>query len=528
MTTDDNDIRASAEALGVAFRAEIGPETFDPALIAALPVNWAREHAVLPVRAPDGAAELLLPGPDALPSLQHAALAAGCDLRPAFAPRAEILRAIEAAYYAGRATATAAAPAAAKAAAPEPAPAAPPIAAQGEGDLLVARSEPVARFLSDTLLEAVRKGASDVHIEPDPDGGARVRFRLAGRLYEQPAPPRGLAAQVVSRAKVLAGMDIAEHRLPQDGMTQVRAGGGRVVDIRVSTIPVADGERVVMRLLNREDSLLPLPELGMPEDVLAGFSALLAEPNGIVVVSGPTGSGKTTTLYSALGAIDSARRNVMTIEDPVEYRLPGIAQIQVKPKIGLTFAEGLRHVLRQDPDVVLVGETRDPETAEIAVRASLTGHLVFTTLHTNDAPSAVMRLVDMGVEPYLLASSLRGVLAQRLVRRACPHCAREVPFGAPGVPAAEEAAARAAGCGGILRATGCGECLEGYVGRIGVFELLACGGAVADAVHAGRLSASDLRAAAGAAYTPMSADAARKLRDGVTTPAEVVAALGGL
>lgn len=531
MKTDD-DIRAGAEALGVAFYGEIGPERFDPALIAALPVNWAREHAVLPVRAADGAAELLMPGPDALPSLQHAALAAGRDLRPAFAPRAEILRAIEAAYYAGRSTASAAAPeggAGEGGAGPAPDPAAPPpAAAQGEGDLLVARSEPVARFLSDTLLEAIRKGASDVHLEPEPGGGARVRFRLAGRLYEQPAPPRGLAAQVVSRAKVLAGMDIAEHRLPQDGMTQVRAGGGRIVDIRVSTIPVADGERVVMRLLNREESLLPLPELGMPEDVLAGFTALLGSTNGIVVVSGPTGSGKTTTLYSALGSLDAKRRNVMTIEDPVEYRLPGIAQIQVKPKIGLTFASGLRHILRQDPDVVLVGETRDAETAEIAVRASLTGHLVFTTLHTNDAPSAVMRLVDMGVEPYLLASCLRGVLAQRLVRRACPKCARRLAFGDPDALPSEERAARAAGAEFVLRATGCGDCLEGYAGRIGVFELLACGGAVAEAIHAGRLGADDLRAAAGAACTPMSADAARKLREGVTTPAEVLAALGGL
>jgi len=535
--TNDDDIRAGAEALGVPYRETIGSETFDASLIAALPVTWARERAVLPVRAADGAAELLMPGPEGLPALQHATLAAGCDLRPAFAPRAEILRAIEAAYYAGRATATAAAEeggAAAPAPAAEAAPAAAAVAAPapaepaGEGDLLVARSEPVARFLSDTLLEAIRKGASDVHLEPGPDGGARVRFRLAGQLYEQPAPPRGLAAQVVSRAKVLAGMDIAEHRLPQDGMTQVRAGGGRVVDIRVSTIPVADGERVVMRLLNREDSLLPLPALGMPENVLAGFSALLAAPNGIVVVSGPTGSGKTTTLYSALGSLNATRRNVMTIEDPVEYRLPGIAQIQVKPKIGLTFASGLRHVLRQDPDVVLVGETRDAETAEIAVRASLTGHLVFTTLHTNDAPSAVMRLVDMGVEPYLLASCLRGVLAQRLVRRACPKCARWLPFDDPAAPPSEAAAARAAGCRGVLRAAGCGECLEGYVGRVGVFELLACGGAVAEAIHAGRLAAEDLREAAGAAYTPMADDVGAKLRAGATTPAEALAAIGAL
>lgn len=535
-------LAAEADSFGVPFVPRVDAARFDPALIAAIPVTWAREQAVLPARLPDGRAVLLMPGTAGLGALQQASLAAGAALEPAFAPRAEILRAIDEAYFAGKARAEKPAPAESTESTKPAEPnsslltlnsslpgAAAPVAAPGL-DLLLDSAEPVARFLNDTLLEAIRRGASDVHVDPTPDGGARVRFRLSGRLYDRPAPPRGLAAQLVSRVKVLAGMDIAEHRLPQDGMTQVRAGGGRAVDIRVSTIPVADGERVVMRLLNRDDSLLPLADLGMPDDVREGFSALLAAPNGIVVVSGPTGSGKTTTLYAALGSLDATRRNVMTIEDPVEYRLPGIAQIQVAPKIGLTFASGLRHILRQDPDVVLVGETRDAETAEIAVRASLTGHLVFTTLHTNDAPSAAMRLVDMGVEPYLLASCLRGVLAQRLVRRACPHCAKLLPFGDPSVPPSEEAVARAAGAPGVLRAVGCDRCLEGYVGRIGVFELLRCGGAVAEAIHAGRLAADDLRQAAAAAglFRPMADDAARKLRDRVTTPAEVLAALGGL
>jgi type II secretory ATPase GspE/PulE/Tfp pilus assembly ATPase PilB-like protein len=219
-------------------------------------------------------------------------------------------------------------------------------------------------------------------------------------------------------------MDIAERRLPQDGTARVRVGE-REIDVRVSTVPVAEGERVVLRLLDRESALLPLSSLGMSDEVLSGFRSLLAMPHGMIVVSGPTGSGKTTTLYASLRELDSAHRNILTIEDPVEYQLPDIGQIQVKPKIGLTFAAGLRHMLRQDPDIVLVGETRDIETAEIAVRASLTGHLVFTTLHTNDAAGSVLRMVDMGVEPYLLASCLRGVLAQRLVRRLCPACRRE-------------------------------------------------------------------------------------------------------
>lgn len=508
-----DDLKNRADACGVPYLPEILPGHFDASLIEGLPVTWAREHVVLPIRF-EGTAALALEGPEALSSLPQAVLAIGCDLSPVFAPREEILRGIDAAYFQGKKTESAPAPAA-------PARPAPAMSATTGEDLLVDRGNPVESFVNNMLLRAIRENASDVHVEPVADGSTRVRFRLSGQLYDRPGPAAGLGEQVVSRVKVMAGMDIAEHRLPQDGMAQVRTGG-RAVDVRVSTIPVADGERIVMRLLNRDDSLLPLAELGMPEDVLADFSALLESPNGIVVVSGPTGSGKTTTLYSALGSLNASRRNIMTIEDPVEYRLPNIAQIQVKPKIGLTFANGLRHILRQDPDVVLVGETRDAETAEIAVRASLTGHLVFTTLHTNDAPSAVMRLVDMGIEPYLIASSLRGVLAQRLVRRACPFCARHEAFGTAGLGRSEEEIARKAGCADVLRASHCDRCLEGYDGRIGVFELLRCSVPVADAIHAGRFTASDLRSAAGEGYRPMLSDLYGKLRAGITTPAEAL------
>lgn len=508
-----DDLKSRAEACGVPYLESIGPELFDASLIESLPVTWAREHTVLPIRF-EGEPALAVPGPEALPSLQQAVLAVGCDLAPVFAPREEILHGIDAAYFQGKKTESAPAPVQAERR-PQTI-----VATAGE-DLLVDRGNPVESFVNNMLLQAIRENASDVHVEPVADGSARVRFRLSGQLYDRPGPAAGLSEQVVSRVKVMAGMDIAEHRLPQDGMAQVRTGG-RAIDVRVSTIPVADGERIVMRLLNRDDSLLPLAELGMPEDVLADFSDLLESPNGIVVVSGPTGSGKTTTLYSALGALNASRRNIMTIEDPVEYRLPNIAQIQVKPKIGLTFANGLRHILRQDPDVVLVGETRDAETAEIAVRASLTGHLVFTTLHTNDAPSAVMRLVDMGIEPYLIASSLRGVLAQRLVRRACSACVRREPFGAAGLGRAEEEIARKAGCDSVLHAVGCDKCLEGYVGRIGVFELLRCSVPVSDAIHAGRFTAEELRSVAGDGYRPMATDLHGKLRTGITTPAEAL------
>ena len=237
-----------------------------------------------------------------------------------------------------------------------------------------------------------------------------------------------MAAPLVARLKVMASLDLAERRLPQDGVARVRVGE-REIDIRVSCVPVAEGERVVLRLLHRESIRYALGDLGMAPGLLSDFRRLLREPHGVILVTGPTGSGKTTTLYAALRELDTAHLNVMTIEDPIEYQLEGIGQIQTHPQIGLTFASGLRHILRQDPDVILVGETRDIETAEIAIQASLTGHLVFTTLHTNDAPGAVVRLTDMGIPPYLLASSVRAVLAQRLVRRLCPHCRRRVALG---------------------------------------------------------------------------------------------------
>lgn len=521
-----NTIQRLAEEYGVNFIEGIEAEMLDAGLIASIPVTWAREQSVLPVRC-NGVLSLLMCGPEGMGALQHASLVIGEDLQPIFAPRDVLMRAIERAYYEGKSTV-----AARTDATPSATPVSPPTgyAVHADTDLLVDQeSQPVTQYLNNVLLDAVRKDASDVHLEPEAIGSVRVRFRLDGILYEQPPPPHGYALPLVSRVKVMAGMDIAERRLPQDGMAQVRVGD-KIVDIRVSTVPVSEGERVVMRLLNRDRSLLPLSALGMPTAVLTGLTSMLSLPNGMVVVSGPTGSGKTTTLYSALGTLDSSRRNIMTIEDPVEYRLPSIGQIQVKPKIGLTFANGLRHILRQDPDVVLVGETRDAETAEIAVRASLTGHLVFTTLHTNDAPSAVMRLVDMGIEPYLLASCLRGVLAQRLVRRLCPYCATGIAIGDSSLSAAEAAVAKVAGYAAVKRAVGCSRCLEGYTGRLGIFEFMACGPGVQGAIHRGNVSAEELQVIASrdSAYCSISTDAAGKLRAGITSPSEVVAAIGRL
>jgi len=326
---------------------------------------------------------------------------------------------------------------------------------------------PVVRLVNLLVENAIDAEASDIHVEPFEDT-LRVRYRLDGILFDQEAPPRRLQAAVTSRIKLMAEMNIAERRLPQDGRIRVTVRGRRV-DIRVSTIPTVHGESIVMRLLDRSSVFLPLEKLGFASAMLRRFGALIKRPHGILLVTGPTGSGKTTTLYGALDKINSPDRKIITVEDPVEYQLKGVNQIHVKPKIGLTFATGLRHIVRQDPDVILIGEIRDLETAEIAIQAALTGHLVFSTLHTNDAPAAITRLQDMGVEPYLVASVLEGVLAQRLVRRICAACR------VPDTPnAADLEALGIEGAGGrpLSRGRGCDECRgTGYRGRTGIYEL---------------------------------------------------------
>lgn len=325
---------------------------------------------------------------------------------------------------------------------------------------------PVVRLLNLMVTEAIQQGASDIHFEPSYQG-LLVRYRIDGVLQRRHEPPKELQSSLISRIKVLAKLDIAEQRLPQDGRIKLYFGG-REIDFRVSTIPVVDGERVVLRILDKSNIVLGLSQLGMPAPLLQRFESLIHVSEGIILVTGPTGSGKTTTLYSAISDLSSPDVNIMTIEDPVEYKLPAIAQVGVNPKINLTFGAGLRHILRQDPDVIMIGEIRDKETAEIAIQASLTGHLVLSTLHTNDAPSAITRLVDMGVEPYLLSSSVIGILAQRLVRTNCPHCLEKydpspsecrqlgLPHAAP-----------------FSRGVGCPQCFGvGYKGRMPIYELL--------------------------------------------------------
>ena len=347
-------------------------------------------------------------------------------------------------------------------------------------DLLEAEDDaPIIRLINALLTEAIKVNASDIHIEPF-ENRMRVRFRVDGMLREILKPPGNIAPLVISRIKVMAKLDIAEKRLPQDGRISLRVAG-RAVDVRVSTLPAGYGERVVMRLLDKQAGRLTLDNLGMASEVQSQFNTLLHKPDGIILVTGPTGSGKTTTLYAGLARLNVKSRNILTVEDPIEYYIDGIGQTQVNAKVGMSFARGLRSILRQDPDVVMIGEIRDLETATIAVQASLTGHLVLSTLHTNSAIGAITRLRDMGVEPFLLASSLIGVMAQRLVRKLCPACRK--PHNATdserdwlNLPEGESPV--------IYSASSCSECNQlGYSGRTGVYEFVPVDDKLQDMIH---------------------------------------------
>ena len=392
--------------------------------------------------------------------------------------------------------------------------------AAGE-DLLDSTSKaPVVRLINAALLEAVKQRASDMHIQPFADR-VQIRFRIDGILYDRYRVPRAWAEPVCSRIKVMGQMNIAEKRLAQDGRCTVFVGG-KEIDLRIASLPTAHGERIVLRLLDLSARLYRLSELGMSGHDLPTFRRLLGFSHGIVLVTGPTGSGKSTTLYAGLQELDSGEKNIITIEDPIEYQLPGISQTQVATKKGVTFATALRHVLRQDPDVIMVGEIRDEETARMAVQSALTGHLVFSTLHTNDAPSAVARLLELGVEPYLVASSVVAVLAQRLVRRICPQCRTQLPVD----PAVLDKLGLPAGAlrpTHLYEGTGCPCCFgTGYQSRLGIFELLAVDETIRQLIMA-REKASTIKAAAMAGgMRTLRQDGAIKVAEGITSGEEVL------
>ncbi len=387
-------------------------------------------------------------------------------------------------------------------------------------DLLDASDEaPIIRLVNSILYNSVKQRASDIHIEPF-EKELVVRFRIDGVLYDMVRPPKRFQSSTVSRIKIMAGLNIAEKRLPQDGRIRIKIGG-KDVDIRVSVIPTAHGERIVMRLLDRTQVLLRLEEIGLTGQKLEQMRKLIRMSYGIMLETGPTGSGKTTTLYAALSEINTPDKNIITVEDPIEYQLKGIGQIQVNPKIDLSFARGLRAILRQDPDVIMVGEIRDLETAEIAIQASLTGHLVLSTLHTNDAPTAITRLVDMGIEPFLVSSSLTGVVAQRLIRVLCPRCKE------PYVPTDEEleelgVERHQLQNGHFYRRGKCQKCSEtGYLGRSGIYELLMVDDEIQNLILKGSDANVIRRAAIGKGMTTLRQDGAEKVVAGQTTVQEV-------
>jgi general secretion pathway protein E len=369
-------------------------------------------------------------------------------------------------------------------------------------DLLESSDDaPVIRMINALLTQSLREGASDIHIEPF-EKTSVVRFRIDGALRDVVRPRKAIHASLISRIKIMSQLDIAEKRLPQDGRITLRIGG-KPVDVRVSTLPTGHGERAVLRLLDKEAGRLDLSHLGLSPALLRQFDHMINQPHGIVLVTGPTGSGKTTTLYAALSRLNSTTTNILTVEDPIEYDLQGVGQTQVNARIDMTFAKALRAILRQDPDVIMIGEIRDLETAQIAVQASLTGHLVLATLHTNDSAAAVTRLLDMGIEPFLLSSSLLGVLAQRLVRKLCVHCKQPD--------------------GKYWKAVGCDKCGHtGYQGRVGVYELLETTDKIRAQIH-NQASEAEIRAAAQASgMKTMREDGERWLLDGTTTQAELL------
>jgi general secretion pathway protein E len=397
-------------------------------------------------------------------------------------------------------------------------------AGNGEDDVEhlkdAALEAPVIRLVNQLISDAVEQRASDIHIEPFRDT-LKVRYRIDGLLHEIAPPPLRLARVIVSRIKILAGLNIAERRLPQDGRLRLRVGG-RQLDLRVATLPTSHGESVVIRLLDDSSAALELPSLGMLSQDEAIFRRNLKAPHGMIIVTGPTGSGKTTTLGAALRLLNEPQRKILTAEDPIEYQIPGINQVQVKPAIGLTFANALRSFVRQDPDVIMVGEMRDAETAEMAIHAALTGHLVMTTLHTNNAAGAVTRLMDMGVDSFLIASTLRLLIGQRLVRVLCPECRRPVPAGATEVEEFQRAGLAAGPDLALYEPVGCDACHgKGFIGRKGIFELLEVGEPIQQLIKPGVSTGELQRAARKEGMSTMLQDGLEKCRLGVTTIEEV-------
>ena len=480
-----------------------------------LPYGFVKQHLALPLKEESGILFVAMADPCHLDVVEEIRYLTGYQVKEIFSTQNHLEQAIEYCYHQKeRAASKYIEGLSAKKAVPI-------LTSEDEYDLLEQDdNSPAIRLLNMIITEAIQQGASDIHLEPL-DQTLSIRYRIDGVLQFRHAPPPDIKQQLSSRVKVMAKMDIAEKRLPQDGRIKLLLGG-RQIDFRVSTVPVVHGERIVLRILDKSNITLGLDQIGMDPDTLSLFRKYLHQNQGIVLVTGPTGSGKTTTLYSGVTEINSEEVNIMTIEDPVEYKLPGIAQIGVNPKIGLFFSTGLRHILRQDPDVIMIGEIRDRETGEIAIQSSLTGHLVLTTLHTNDAPSALTRLVDMGIPPYLLASSVLAILAQRLVRCICKNC--KTPYQPSNQELADLGLKHHQLKNGVLfKGAGCLQCFGcGYKDRCGIYELMPMNQAVKNQLLKSAESTHLQQVALSQGMHSLRASGAHLVLEGVTTTAEVL------
>jgi general secretion pathway protein E len=518
LLSEDELRQVQAQHLGLPYWKELPENGFDPTLMVKIPLTFARQYKLVPVRAEDGVVLVAMSNPFDLQPLDDVSLLLQTPVEPILSTESEILSALNRLYDSGSQTA---------------AEVIEDLDAEGldrlahdlevTQDILDQDTEaPIIRLVNSILSQAARDRASDIHIEPF-ERALKVRYRIDGILHEVLSPPKRLQSAITSRLKIMADLNIAEKRLPQDGRITIRVRN-KEIDIRVSVIPTAFGERLVLRLLDKSGALLELEDIGFSRDYLEVYNRLIHRSHGIILVTGPTGSGKTTTLYATLHRINSPEVNILTVEDPIEYQLNGVGQVQVNPKIDLTFANGLRSFLRQDPDIIMVGEIRDRETAEIAIQASLTGHLVFSTLHTNDASSAVTRLLDMGVEPFLISSSVLAMMAQRLVRILCPACREPIePSPATlrelGLTADDYARQE----GQFYQAKGCPACHgTGYRGRTGIYELLVIDDPIRGLVMQ-QANANTIRVTAmQRGMRTLMQDGTRKILQGRTTAEEVL------
>lgn len=508
-------LESLAIQLSIPFLPQIRSSEINPELASRVPLGFAKKNELLPLKAENGKVWVVTSNPLNLSALDDIRLLLHSPIQVSVAPGKVILDRIHEVYD-------------------RPSDTAEQVVEDLSGerldlvastleepvDLLEATDEaPIIRLVNSLLFQAVKDRASDIHVEPF-ERDLLIRFRIDGVLYNILSPPKHAQASIVSRIKIMGGMNIAEKRLPQDGRIGVRIAG-KEVDIRVSAIPTAHGERLVMRLLDKSNLLLNLGEIGLSPSDLGLLGKLIHLTHGILLVTGPTGSGKTTTLYSALSKINHPDKNIITIEDPIEYQLKGIGQMQVNSKIHLTFANGLRSILRQDPDVIMVGEIRDSETAEIAIHASLTGHLVFSTLHTNDSSGAITRLIDMGIEPFLVSSSVVAIIAQRLVRIICSHC--KEPYSPSDEEKQKLGILSSDSKKNIYRAVGCEKCMKtGYHGRIGIYEILHLDDEIRHLVMSRTDSSTIKQRAIQKGMRTLREDGVRKVLEGLTTTEEVL------